>query len=173
MLNKTVKLVTDRLKHALKVRGWDAQELSDATGISRSGLYNILRGDRWPSADNLDRIVDALEMPLWQLVYDGDPNATEAPIASPIPPEPLEERTAIQYVRETLGVILLYVQDLEAAKLACMLIKKFDSDLRDARAKERKQGNKAPSKRYVTPGTLVMEEESSAPGARNNHKTGT
>jgi transcriptional regulator with XRE-family HTH domain len=59
-LEKTQAIFLSNLKRLLEIKRVSVLELSKRSGITRSGLYKILDGQRWPSSANLDRICSAL-----------------------------------------------------------------------------------------------------------------
>lgn len=78
-MEKVERLLTENLNSYLKRKNWDALKLSEETGITRSGIYKILKGERWPNADNLSRIAKALGVSVSNLF--GPPSAvTPTPI---------------------------------------------------------------------------------------------
>lgn len=58
----------DRLTRARKAAGLTADEVAEATGLSRSFVYAVERGDCSPTADNLLAICEALDISVdWAL----------------------------------------------------------------------------------------------------------
>lgn len=47
----------------MKAKGWNYEELAAATeNLTRSGVYKIVQGKRWPSSKSLDELATALEV---------------------------------------------------------------------------------------------------------------
>ena len=55
------------IKEHLKQSGKTAKELAEAVGISRVTASNIINNKTAPSLETLQRIAEALGVPLWQL----------------------------------------------------------------------------------------------------------
>lgn len=55
------------IKDHLKQSGKTAKELAEAVGISRVTASNIINNKTAPSLETLQRIAEALGVPLWQL----------------------------------------------------------------------------------------------------------
>ncbi len=55
----------------LKEKGLTKQQLAKKLGTSRENLYRILNGN--PTLDNLTKVANALDIPLWQL-FSGSGN---------------------------------------------------------------------------------------------------
>lgn len=58
-------------------RGVDYKALAEASGLTRSGIYKIVEGLRWPSPDNLDRIAEALGLEPADLIRPEDESIPE------------------------------------------------------------------------------------------------
>jgi transcriptional regulator with XRE-family HTH domain len=57
-------------------RGWNIQQLMDATGLDRSTLGDFLEGKRWPQSRTLGAVEKALEWPVSSIALmleGGDP----------------------------------------------------------------------------------------------------
>ncbi|MFQ5733519.1 MAG: helix-turn-helix domain-containing protein [Planctomycetaceae bacterium] len=62
-----------RIQRACLRRGWDRGELAQRSGVSRTTLYQLLRGGvSQPRASTLKRIADALDIPVSDLVAGED-----------------------------------------------------------------------------------------------------
>ena len=55
-----------RIKELIKEKGYTQQEFADTLGITRVTLAHIIGGK--PSYTTLERIADALQVPVWQLL---------------------------------------------------------------------------------------------------------
>ena len=58
-----------RIKELIKEKGYTQQEFADKLGISRVGLIQLL--DK-PSFPTLEKIAEALDVPMWQLFASTD-----------------------------------------------------------------------------------------------------
>nr|DAY63302.1 MAG TPA: Regulatory protein-modification, helix-turn-helix, transcriptional regulato, DNA [Caudoviricetes sp.] len=57
----------NRIKDILSEKGLTAKELSPVIGLSSVSLYNIINGKQEASANTLNAIATALNVPFWQL----------------------------------------------------------------------------------------------------------
>ncbi|WP_418671326.1 helix-turn-helix domain-containing protein [Barnesiella intestinihominis] len=57
----------NRIKDILSEKGLTAKELSSDIGLSSVSLYNIINGKQKASANTLNAIAIALDVPFWQL----------------------------------------------------------------------------------------------------------
>lgn len=57
----------NRIKEILSKKGMAAKELASLVDISSVSLYNILNGKQEASANTLNKIANALNVPFWQL----------------------------------------------------------------------------------------------------------
>ncbi|MCI9608517.1 MAG: helix-turn-helix transcriptional regulator [Muribaculaceae bacterium] len=55
----------NRIKEILKEKGVTQQELANRLGVTRMSIVKTLAGN--PSQETLERIADALNIPIWQL----------------------------------------------------------------------------------------------------------
>lgn len=55
-----------RIKELIKEKGYTQQEFAEILGITRVTLAHIISGK--PSYTTLERIADALQVPVWQLL---------------------------------------------------------------------------------------------------------
>ena len=70
------------IKDLIKGKGYTQITLADKIGFSRGSLYQTLNGN--PSVSSLQRIADALEVPMWRLF------ATEEEVKQEITPDPVQ-----------------------------------------------------------------------------------
>ena len=59
-----------RIKEVIKEENLSVQEVADRMGISRVGLSQHLNGN--PSAEVLERIAQAMNVPVWRFFYTID-----------------------------------------------------------------------------------------------------
>lgn len=59
-----ISLIGKYIKDYRKERGWTQEELAQKSGMSKISIGNYERGDRCPTLDNLQKIADALEVPV-------------------------------------------------------------------------------------------------------------
>jgi transcriptional regulator with XRE-family HTH domain len=72
VLRKTNDILTGNIQREMLRNDLDYNGLAKATGLTRSGIYKIVKGLRWPTADNLDRIARALKRDVGWLFTDHD-----------------------------------------------------------------------------------------------------
>lgn len=58
-----------RIKDLIKNKGYTQKEFADKLKITRGGLIQMLEN---PSGSSLEKIADALEVPIWQLFVSSD-----------------------------------------------------------------------------------------------------
>ena len=63
-----VKVIVKRLAMARQKKGLSYEQLADMTGLHRTGISLIERGERQPSLLNIIKIAQALELDLSQLL---------------------------------------------------------------------------------------------------------
>lgn len=73
----------NRIKEILKEKGITQQELADKLGVTRISVVKTLAGN--PSQETLERIANALNVPMWQLFaspkdIQNDGNALVCPV---------------------------------------------------------------------------------------------
>lgn len=87
-MDKAQDLLLKNLEKLLAEKRVTVLELAKRSGITRSGVYKILNGERWPSSANLDRLSKALGTDIEYLFQGLDsgtaPAATDAEILSRI-----------------------------------------------------------------------------------------
>lgn len=67
------------IKEHLKASGKTAKELAEAVGISRVTASNIINNKTAPSLETLQRMAEALGVPLWQLFASPEDVAASTP----------------------------------------------------------------------------------------------
>lgn len=77
MLDKLRELFIFNIKRQAQIKGMTYADIADRSGLSRSGFYKIIQGDREPGFDNIDRIAAALGVhPCVLLMKEGEKNST-------------------------------------------------------------------------------------------------
>ncbi len=71
--------VGDRLKQLRELKGQSQGEIEERTGLFRCYISRVENGHTIPSIETLEKFARALEMPLYQILYEGEK-----------PPKPLE-----------------------------------------------------------------------------------
>jgi transcriptional regulator with XRE-family HTH domain len=61
-----------RLKEILKKKGQSISAFADQVGIAQANMSNIVNGKTSPSLDTIERIAEALELPVADLFITGD-----------------------------------------------------------------------------------------------------
>jgi transcriptional regulator with XRE-family HTH domain len=69
-------LLAIRLHHLRIQKGLFVSELAEQSGLSASYISQIEKGQAIPSCQALDRLAEALDVPLYRLFYDDDPPPT-------------------------------------------------------------------------------------------------
>ena len=93
-----------------KASGFSQKELAEKTGISRSALSELERGDRNPSVDQLLHLSDALEFSLDEVIQDESAAVVSVP----------RKQVAIAgtgYVGLSLAVLLSQHHDVTAVDI--------------------------------------------------------
>ena len=74
-----------RLKEILSEKGITQKELAERLGISTVGMSKIATGDN-PSLSTLQKIADAISVPVWELLVSRDEICTTSPSGSTVCP---------------------------------------------------------------------------------------
>jgi transcriptional regulator with XRE-family HTH domain len=64
--------VGDRLKQFRELRGLSQGKIEELTGLLRSYISRVENGHTVPSVETLQKFARALDMPLYQLLYEGE-----------------------------------------------------------------------------------------------------
>ena len=64
--------VGDRLKQFRELRGLSQGQIEELTGLLRSYISRVENGHTVPSVETLQKFARALDMPLYQLLYEGE-----------------------------------------------------------------------------------------------------
>lgn len=67
-----------RLKEVLSEKGITQKELAERLGISTVGMSKIVTGDN-PNLGTLQKIADALQIPVWELLVSRDEICSPSP----------------------------------------------------------------------------------------------
>lgn len=65
----------DRLKAAIKAKGMSMRGVSLAAGMGPGYVFSIVSEDKDPTIENLVKICDVLDVPLYRIVYGDQPSA--------------------------------------------------------------------------------------------------
>lgn len=76
-------LIGQKLRDIRESKNLSQGDIEERTGLRRSYTSRVENGHNVPSVETLEKYARALEMPLYQLFYDG-----ESPIKKPTLPEP-------------------------------------------------------------------------------------
>jgi len=68
MKHRILKRFSDKVKRLRKSKGWTQEELAVRTGLHRTYIGSIERGERNVSLINVEKIADALGAPVETLV---------------------------------------------------------------------------------------------------------
>lgn len=61
--------ITARIESLIKEKGYNKSQFAEKLGTQRQNLNNLIKS---PSFPTLEKIAEALDIPLWQLFKDGD-----------------------------------------------------------------------------------------------------
>lgn len=64
--------VGDRLKQFRELKGLNQVEIEERTGLLRGYISRVENGHTVPTIETLERFARALDMPLYQLLYEGE-----------------------------------------------------------------------------------------------------
>jgi transcriptional regulator with XRE-family HTH domain len=78
-------LIAERVRAIREHKKLSQGDIENRTGLLRCYISRVENGHTVPAIETLERIAQALEMPLYQLLYDGEelPNAPLAPVQMP------------------------------------------------------------------------------------------
>lgn len=65
-------VVGERLKAIRQIKNLSQGDVQERTGLLRAYISRVENGHTVPSIETLEKITRALEIPLYQLFYDGD-----------------------------------------------------------------------------------------------------
>lgn len=75
-------IIGDRLRALREQRNMSQGDIEKRTGLLRCYLSRVENGHTVPAIETLEKLARALELPLYQLLYDGDqPPRSEVPAA--------------------------------------------------------------------------------------------
>src|SRR5579872_3929035 len=75
-------IIGDRLREVREARNYSQAEIEKRTGLLRCYLSRVENGHTVPAIETLEKLARALDMPLYQLLYDGDqPPKQDVPAA--------------------------------------------------------------------------------------------
>ena len=63
-------ILSRNIRRLASKRKWSQNLLADFSGISRSNLSTVLRGQKSPTVRTLEKIAAALEVEVWELFVD-------------------------------------------------------------------------------------------------------
>lgn len=87
----------NRIKEILKEKGITQQELADKLGVTRISVVKTLAGN--PSQETLEKIANALNLPMWQLFASPEEVAKETKGETcPYCGQPIAIKTTIEKV---------------------------------------------------------------------------
>jgi len=72
-------LIGERLRALREQKKWSQGDIEQRTGLLRCYISRVENGHTVPALETLEKIARALEMPLYQFLYDGD----KPPVAPP------------------------------------------------------------------------------------------
>jgi len=75
-------MIGDRLRALREVKGFSQGEIEKRAGLARSYISRVENGHGVPAIETLEKFVRALEVPLYQLFYDGKKPPERLPLAN-------------------------------------------------------------------------------------------
>src|ERR1700693_2565807 len=97
-------IIGDRLRELRETKNLSQGDIQNRTGLLRSYLSRVENGHTVPSIETLEKLAQALEVPLYQLFYDGD--------KPPQLPNLLKRKTSDDIVWGSSGKDALYLHKL-------------------------------------------------------------
>lgn len=88
-----------RLRIERKARNLSQADLERRTGLARCRISWLEHGRAIPTIETLEKISDALEIPIYQLLYDGDEPAQAEKPSSEIATKGIRKRSRMNGVR--------------------------------------------------------------------------
>ena len=73
MEKRARKLLARKLRVLRFVRGWSQEQLAAASGLHRTYISSIERAERNVSLDNIEKLADAFDLPIKDLLGATDP----------------------------------------------------------------------------------------------------
>src|SRR5580700_223543 len=92
-----------RIRAERKAKGLSQADLERRCGLARCRISWLEHGRAVPTVTTLERIADALEIPAYRLLYDGDDAAQSAKVAGKLPTNGnrrLNRKNEIRLVRQ-------------------------------------------------------------------------
>jgi transcriptional regulator with XRE-family HTH domain len=83
-------LISDRLRTLRKTKHFSQGEIEKRTGLLRCYISRVENGHTVPAIDTLEKLARALEVPMYQLFYDGE----QPPKSPALPKRTAEDDTA-------------------------------------------------------------------------------
>lgn len=97
-------VITDRLRELREAKKLSQGDIEKRTGLLRCYISRVENGHTIPSIETLEKLARALEVPLYQLFYDGD--------KPPELPNLLKRKTADDIVWGSSGKPAVYLRNL-------------------------------------------------------------
>ena len=76
-------IIGKRIRKLREAKGLSQAGIEQRTGLLRSYISRVENGHTVPSLETLERLAAALEIPLYQLFYEGDERPTPVPDLTP------------------------------------------------------------------------------------------
>jgi transcriptional regulator with XRE-family HTH domain len=75
-------IISDRLRSIREEKNLSQSEIEKRTGLKRCYISRVENGHTVPSIETLEKLARAMEIPLYQIFYDGE----DPPVPPPLPP---------------------------------------------------------------------------------------
>ena len=93
-------VIADRLKQLRELKHLSQGDIEKSTGLLRCYLSRVENGHTVPSIDTLEKLARALDVPMYQIFYDGEkPPALKVPTESGWGSSGKDSRTLAQFRR--------------------------------------------------------------------------
>jgi transcriptional regulator with XRE-family HTH domain len=135
-------VIGDRLRAPREQKKLSQGDIEKRTGLLRCYISRVENNHTVPAIETLEKMTHAMEIPLYQLFYDGD----EPPKASDLPKRGSDDRTAWGNSGKNRRVFhrfrgLLSRMDENNRKLLMFMTQKMASQTKGGRKAKKRHGN--------------------------------
>jgi transcriptional regulator with XRE-family HTH domain len=136
-------VIGDRLRALREQKKLSQGDIEERTGLLRCYISRVENNHTVPAIETLEKMAHAMEIPLYQLFYDGD----EPPKAPDLPKRSPKDRTAWGYSGKDRRVYhrfrgLLSRMDEKDRKLLLSMAQKMASQTKGLRKAKRQHGHR-------------------------------
>jgi len=139
-------VIADRLRALREVKKLSQGDIEKRTGLLRCYISRVENGHTVPAIETLEKMARAMEIPLYQLFYDGD----EPPKAPDLPKPGSEDRAVWSHSGKDRRIFdrfrgLLSRMDHHDRKLLLLMAQKMASQTKGGRKAIRQHGHRPPA----------------------------